>query len=99
MSGVRGETPEINWIRGRDDGTFGKVCNGHGKCIDGHLGTGANAAEQLSGANADARINRMHVHAIAPQCREHTGVGGAPADNLGENRRDSGDRPLAIAHP
>lgn len=63
---VARESFEILDIGRRDDGTTGQIGDRNRECIDRKLRSRAGLTEELPGAYAGSRVDRTHLHAIAP---------------------------------
>lgn len=95
---MRRQTFEIVDINCGDHRAPGEIADRDNERIDCELRSGADGTEQLSSADANARIYGSYLNAVPLQSREYGRVGPPTADDLGKYGRNRRNRPLTLPH-
>lgn len=95
---VSRQATEVVGIRGRDDRPAEDVRRGDEECVDRQLRAGSNAAEQLTGSNSGAGVDRMDLNPLAAEPGEHAGIPRMPPHDFGKYRGDRSDGKLSGSH-
>jgi hypothetical protein len=98
MPGGRGEALQVSAVDRGDHRATAQVGIGDEERIDRELGTGADATEELPGADAGPGVHRMDLDPLAPETTEHPGIRRTAADHFGEDGGDRRDGELSCPH-